>query len=202
MYRRQLSDVVVQYIQSPERAELRFLLILFGGCGSACCEHISSNGYLYLLVYIGKVIAVIDYRWHCYHMAIKTDMLLLSRCRWEHNIMIGRRCVKKKIFCVCRLSDVSAGYRRIYCGRRLSLSPLLHGDQSRHNAGCLTWSWEVMAGRNLLRSAMMKVLCVVDEKDFLQFRRARAKIFFSFRAMLPAACATYQDTRLRHMSGK
>eukprot|EP00984_Skeletonema_dohrnii_P015644 scaffold6785_cov76-Skeletonema_dohrnii-CCMP3373.AAC.2 len=40
-----------------------------------------------------------------------------------------------------------------------------------------------MAGRNLLRSAimMMKVLCVVDEKDFLQFG-ARAKIFFSFRA--------------------
>ena len=61
--------------------------------------------------------------------------------------MIGRRCVKKKIFCVCRLSDVSAGDRRIYCGRRLSLSPLLHGDQSRHNAGCLTWSWEDMAGR-------------------------------------------------------
>ena len=38
----------------------------------------------------------------------------------------------------CRLRDVSAGDRRIYCGRRLSLSPLLHGDQSRHNAGCLT----------------------------------------------------------------
>eukprot|EP00984_Skeletonema_dohrnii_P031265 scaffold23531_cov67-Skeletonema_dohrnii-CCMP3373.AAC.1 len=178
MYRRQLSDALVQYIQSPERAELRFLLILFGGCGSACCELISSNGYLYLLVYIGKVIAVIDYRWHCYHMAIKTDMLLLSRCRWEHNIMIGRRC----------MSDVSAGDRRIYCGRRLSLSPLLHGDQSRHNAGCLTWSWEVMAGRNLLRSAMMimKVLCVVDEKDFLQFAS-----FSPFARMLPAACATY-----------
>ena len=79
----------------------------FGGCGSACCAHlfscahISSNGYLHLLVHIGKVIAVIDYRWHCYRMGIKTDMLLLSRCRWEHNNMIGRRrCVKKKIFCV------------------------------------------------------------------------------------------------------
>ena len=136
-----------------------------------------------LLVYIGKVIAVIDYRWHCYHMAIKTDMLLLSRCRWEHNIMIGRRCVKKKIFCVCRLSDVSAGDRRIYCGRRLSLSPLLHGDQSRHNAGCLTWSWEEwLVGSTPQRQMMMKVLCVVDEKDFLQFRRARAKIFFLSRA--------------------
>ena len=112
-------------------------------------------------------------------MAIKTDMLLLSRCRWEHNIMIGRRCVKKKIFCVCRLSDVSAGYRRIYCGCRLSLSPLLHGDQSRHNAGCLTWSWEDMAGRNLLHD---EVLCVVDEKDFLQFRRARADLFLLLRA--------------------
>ena len=179
MYRRQLSDVLVQYIQSPERSWLVYCSFVSGGgcgCGSACCAHISLNGYLYLLVYIGKVIAVIDYRWHCYHMAIKTDMLLLSCCRWEHNIMIGRRCVKKKIFCVCRLSDVSAGYRRIYCGRRLSLSPLLHGDQSRHNAGCLTWSWEDMAGRNLLHD---EVLCVVDEKDFLQFRRARAKIFFS-----------------------
>lgn len=120
--------------------------------------------------------------------------------------MIGRRMEvrgEKDLLC-CRLRDVSAGDRRIYCGRRLSLSPLLHGDQSRHNAGCLTWSWEDMAGRNLLRSAMMmmKVLCVVDEKDFLQFRRARAKIFFSFRAHASGSSATYQDTRLRHMSGK
>ena len=44
----------------------------FGGCGSACCSHlfscahISSNGYLHLLVHIGKIIAVIDYCWHCY----------------------------------------------------------------------------------------------------------------------------------------
>ena len=62
-----------------------------------------------------------------------------------------------------------------------------------------------MAGRNLLRSAMMmmKVLCEVDEKDFLQFRRARAKIFFSFRAHASGSMRNlYQDTRLRHMSGK
>eukprot|EP00984_Skeletonema_dohrnii_P028012 scaffold17830_cov67-Skeletonema_dohrnii-CCMP3373.AAC.1 len=39
---------------------------------------------------------------------------------------------------VSLLRDVSAGDRRIYCGRRLLLSPLLHGDRSRHNAGCLT----------------------------------------------------------------
>ena len=145
-----------------------------------------------LLVYIGKVIAVIDYRWHCYHMAIKTDMLLLSRCRWKHNIMIGRRCVKKKIFCVCRLSDVSAGDRRIYCGRRLSLSPLLHGDQSRHNAGCLTWSWEDMAGR--IYSAApdddeSSVRCWW--KRFFAVSARAGKDLFPFARMLPAAWTTY-----------
>eukprot|EP00984_Skeletonema_dohrnii_P029217 scaffold19659_cov118-Skeletonema_dohrnii-CCMP3373.AAC.1 len=38
----------------------------------------------------------------------------------------------------------------------------------------------------------VKVLCVVDEKDFLQFRRARAKIFFiPFARMLRGSRATY-----------
>ena len=88
----------------------------------------------------------------------------------------------KKIFCVCRLSDVSAGYRRIYCGRRLSLSPLLHGDQSRHNAGCLTWSWEVMAGRNLLRSAMMmrKFCAWLMKKIFCSFGARGQRSFSPF----------------------
>eukprot|EP00984_Skeletonema_dohrnii_P028812 scaffold18947_cov61-Skeletonema_dohrnii-CCMP3373.AAC.1 len=46
-----------------------------------------------------------------------------------------------------------------------------------------------MAGRNLLRSAMMmmKVLCVVDEKDFLQFRRAGKDLF-----LLSCACFRQQ----------
>jgi hypothetical protein len=39
-----------------------------------------------------------------------------------------------------------------------------------------------LVGSTPQRQMMMKVLCVVDEKDFLQFRRARAKIFFLSRA--------------------
>jgi len=112
---------------------------------------------------------------------------MLSRCWWEHNIMIGqRRCVMKKIFCVCRLSDVSAGYRRIYCGRRLSLSPLLHGDQSRHNAGCLTlelgrYGWSESTPQ---RHDDMKVLCAVDEKIFCSFGPRAGKDLF----LLSCAC--------------
>ena len=70
--------------------------------------------------------------------------------------MIGRREVReeKDLLC-CRLRDVSAGDRRIYCGRRLLLSPLLHGDQSRHNAGCLTLELGRYGRPNLHRSAMM-----------------------------------------------
>ena len=56
------------------------------------------------------------------------------------------------------------------------------------------------------RSAMMEnsAWSVVgrDENDFLQFRRARAKIFFSFRARFRQLRNLYQDTRLRHLSGK
>jgi len=48
-----------------------------------------------------------------------------------------------------------------------------------------------MAGRTLLSQRHDGKFCVVggraDENDFLQFRRARAKIFFSFRARIPAA---------------
>jgi hypothetical protein len=39
-----------------------------------------------------------------------------------------------------------------------------------------------------------------DEKDFLQFRRARAKIFFSFRAQASGSMRLYQDTHLSNMS--
>eukprot|EP00984_Skeletonema_dohrnii_P018850 scaffold8917_cov200-Skeletonema_dohrnii-CCMP3373.AAC.1 len=49
---------------------------------------------------------------------------------------------------VSLLRGVSAGDRRIYCGRRLSLSPLLHGDQSTYWLSS-SWSWEDMAGRTL-----------------------------------------------------
>eukprot|EP00984_Skeletonema_dohrnii_P009322 scaffold3566_cov90-Skeletonema_dohrnii-CCMP3373.AAC.1 len=65
---------------------------------------------------------------------------------------------------VSLLRDVSAGDRRIYCGRRLLLSPLLHGDQSRHNAGCLTLELGRYGRPNPHRSTMMNATecCVVE----------------------------------------
>eukprot|EP00984_Skeletonema_dohrnii_P022466 scaffold11588_cov77-Skeletonema_dohrnii-CCMP3373.AAC.1 len=97
-------------------------------------------------------------------MAIKTDM--------PHVISL--------------LRDVSAGDRRIYCGRRLSLSPLLHGNQSRHNAGCLTlelgrYGWSESTPQ---RHDDDEVLCVVDEKRFFAFSARAGKDLF----LLSCAC--------------
>eukprot|EP00984_Skeletonema_dohrnii_P000888 scaffold281_cov129-Skeletonema_dohrnii-CCMP3373.AAC.1 len=74
-----------------------------------------------------------------------------------------------------------------------------------------------MAGRNLLRSAMMmmmKVLCVVDEKDFPRSLAAKlssstfgGKNLLSFRARTQVCLRWHRapnslDRCLRHLSGK
>jgi hypothetical protein len=79
----------------------------------------------------------------------------------------------------------------------------LHGDQSGRNAGCLTLgfgkTW--LAGLySSQRHDARENSVGGDEKDFLQFRRARAKIFFSFRAQASGSMRLYQDTHLSNMS--
>ena len=190
-------------VHSVARAELCLLLDLFravaGGCGSACCAHISLNGYLHLLVYIGilrwSTIVGTAIKWRS-----KQTCRMLSRCRWEHNV-IGRRTWKKDLLCVWIERCFRGRYKDL-----LPLSPIVVTAIAWRSKYIMLVVVILELGRygwpdsTPQRHDDDESSCVVDEKDFLQFRRARAKIFFSFRAQASGSMRLYQDTHLSNMS--
>ena len=127
---------------------------------------------------------------------------MLSRCRWEHNIMIGRRrCVKKKIFCVvdwCMFPREIQGFIAVVAYRchRYCMAIKAHNAGCRHLGVGKIW----LAG---LYSAApwwwWKFLRGWWKRFFAVSARAGKDLFLLSRAD-SGSMRLYQDTHLSNMS--